>query len=65
MKSTKQFIHEEIGQQKIYERVLFERITDSTIQAVLIGKLSKASEKKIDFIIDEDSFIQMTWYQLR
>ncbi|MCG2969101.1 hypothetical protein KZ292_28080, partial [Escherichia coli] len=58
---AKQFIHEEIGQQKIYERVLFERITDSTIQAVLIGKLSKASEKKIDFIIDEDSFIQMTW----
>jgi len=58
---AKRFIHEEIGQQKIYERVLFERVNDSTIQAVLIGKLSKASEKKIDFVIDEDSMVHKTW----
>lgn len=58
---AKQFIHEEIGQQQAYEQVLFEQIADSTIQAVLIGKLSKASEKKINFSINKDSFINYEW----
>ncbi|MBV6684633.1 sensor histidine kinase [Bacillus sp. JRC01] len=57
------FIHEETGQQKTYERVLFEQIHDPTIQAILIGKLSKASEKKINFILDETSSIEYEWPQ--
>ncbi|MHC8523767.1 sensor histidine kinase [Rossellomorea sp. H39__3] len=57
------FIHDETGQQKAYERVLFEQIHDPTIQAVLIGKLSKASEKKIAFALDETSSIEYEWPQ--
>ncbi len=63
IKKAMAFIHEETGQQKAYERVLFEQIHDPTIQAVLIGKLSKASEKKITFALDETSAIQYEWPQ--
>ncbi|BAC15207.1 two-component sensor histidine kinase [Oceanobacillus iheyensis HTE831] len=58
---AKQFIHEEVGKQQSYEKVLFEQISDSTIQAILIGKLSKASEKKIEFTINEGSHINYQW----
>ncbi|CAG9622767.1 ATP-binding protein [Sutcliffiella rhizosphaerae] len=58
---AKQFIHEEIGQQRSFENLLFEQISDPTIQAVLIGKLSKASEKKISFSINEESVINFEW----
>ncbi|TDL31998.1 sensor histidine kinase [Jeotgalibacillus sp. S-D1] len=55
------FIHEEIGQQRAYEHLLFDQIADPTIQAVLIGKLSKASEKKIAFTINDESVITHEW----
>jgi CitB family two-component system sensor histidine kinase CitS len=34
---------------------VFEQIKDKTVQAILLGKISKASEKKIDFAIDDNS----------
>ncbi|KMK78009.1 ATP-binding protein [Alkalihalobacillus pseudalcaliphilus] len=58
---AKQFIHEEIGKQHSYEKVLFDQVADPTIQAVLIGKISKASEKKVEFSINEDSFVTYRW----
>ncbi|HEU5138680.1 MAG TPA: sensor histidine kinase [Bacillales bacterium] len=36
-------------------RILFDQIHDAKVQAILLGKLSKASEKKIDFNIDSNS----------
>lgn len=39
-------------------RILFDQIHDSKVQAILLGKISKASEKKINFIIDENSSLQ-------
>ncbi|MCP3027912.1 sensor histidine kinase [Halobacillus sp. A5] len=33
------------------------QIKDDTVQAILLGKISKASELKIDFIVDEDASI--------
>ncbi|KGA97532.1 histidine kinase [Alkalihalobacillus alcalophilus ATCC 27647 = CGMCC 1.3604] len=60
-KKALSFIHQEIGQQKEYEQVLFEQIQDPTIQAILIGKLSKASEKKITFLLNEESMLNYTW----
>lgn len=58
---AKQFIHQEIGKQQNYEKILFDRIMDPTIQAVLIGKMSKASEKKVDLSINEDSYVTYQW----
>ncbi|MFC0014001.1 MULTISPECIES: sensor histidine kinase [Allobacillus] len=34
---------------------LFEHIKDEPVQAILLGKLGKASEKKIEFTVDENS----------
>jgi CitB family two-component system sensor histidine kinase CitS len=39
-------------------KIIFEQIQDPKIQALLLGKLGKASEKKIQFIIDENSSIE-------
>jgi CitB family two-component system sensor histidine kinase CitS len=36
-------------------KIIFDQIFDTKIQALLLGKLGKASEKKIQFIIDENS----------
>lgn len=38
-------------------RVLLGRVKDKTVQAILLGKISKASEKKIDFSIDPNTFL--------
>ncbi|MCP3031635.1 sensor histidine kinase [Halobacillus sp. A1] len=34
------------------------QIKDDTVKAILLGKISKASELKIDFIIDESAFLE-------
>src|SRR5690606_36917143 len=39
-------------------RILFEQIQSPKVQAILLGKIGKASEKKITFIIDENSSLQ-------
>ncbi|GAB3055100.1 ATP-binding protein [Virgibacillus ainsalahensis] len=38
-------------------RSIFNQIEDTNVQAILIGKMGKASEKKIDFMIDEGSYL--------
>ena len=42
----------------IQNRILFEQIQDKKVQAILLGKISKASEKKIDFSLDETSYLK-------
>ncbi|WP_209125080.1 sensor histidine kinase [Alkalihalobacillus sp. BA299] len=36
-------------------RIVFDQINDPKVQAILLGKIGKASEKKIQFTIDENS----------
>lgn len=38
-------------------RILFNQIHDANVQAILLGKLGKASEKKINLEIDSESFV--------
>ncbi|MGW6300982.1 ATP-binding protein [Peribacillus butanolivorans] len=39
-------------------RVVFEQIKDTKVQALLLGKIGKASEKKIPFEIDSQSYLE-------
>ncbi len=39
-------------------QLLFEQIRDKKVQAILLGKISKASEQKITFAIDENSSLE-------
>lgn len=52
-------IQKESEDHNVITKTLFEKIRDETVQAILIGKLGKASEKKIEFNIDENSSISM------
>lgn len=38
-------------------KVLHRQIKDKNVQAIILGKIGKASEKKIDFEIDDNSFL--------
>ncbi|UJL47661.1 sensor histidine kinase [Virgibacillus sp. NKC19-16] len=38
-------------------RSIFNQIEDTNVQAILIGKMGRASEKKVDFMIDEGSYL--------
>ncbi|WP_404451554.1 sensor histidine kinase [Virgibacillus necropolis] len=51
-------IQEESTVHKDQNRILFDQIHDSNVQAILLGKISKASEKKVNFSIDENSSLQ-------
>ncbi|WP_281974723.1 ATP-binding protein [Halobacillus litoralis] len=51
-------IEEEFSSTQKHQRVIFDRIQDETLQAILTGKMSRASEQKIDFTIQEDSELQ-------
>ncbi|UGB31246.1 MULTISPECIES: sensor histidine kinase [Bacillaceae] len=50
-----QLIQEETKSQEHHGELIFNSIQDEKIQAILLGKLAKASEKKIVFHIDEES----------
>ncbi|WP_010529786.1 ATP-binding protein [Lentibacillus jeotgali] len=50
-------IDREINNLDKINRSIFDQIEDTNVQAILIGKVGKASEKKIDFDIDEDSYL--------
>ncbi len=39
-------------------RILFDQIQDLRVQAILLGKIGKASEKKVKLILDENSSLQ-------
>ncbi|MBT2218464.1 sensor histidine kinase [Virgibacillus dakarensis] len=45
-------------------KVVFEQIQDKTVQAILLGKISKASEKKISFTIDDNSSLDIVPKQI-
>ncbi|WP_110928645.1 ATP-binding protein [Bacillus massiliglaciei] len=49
--------HETEELQHINE-ILFEQIRDRKIQAILLGKFGKASEKKVNFEMDAESFLE-------
>jgi CitB family two-component system sensor histidine kinase CitS len=53
-----EFIREETASLKNQHARVFEKIKDMKVQAVLLGKLGKASEKKIHFDIDPNSSLE-------
>ncbi|WHY72369.1 sensor histidine kinase [Fictibacillus enclensis] len=50
-----EFIKSETHIQTVEEDLLFTKINDERLQAILLGKIAQASEKKIDFVIDKES----------
>lgn len=52
-----EFIQKESITHQHQNRILFNQINDGNVQAILLGKLGKASEKKIIFEIDGDSYV--------
>jgi CitB family two-component system sensor histidine kinase CitS len=52
------FIQEETKNLQSQQKRVFENIKDAKVQAILLGKLGKASEKKIVFDIDPNSSLQ-------
>lgn len=52
------FIKNETHIQTIDEHLLFSRIQDEKVQAILLGKVAQASEKKISFEIDSESSLE-------
>jgi len=52
-----QLIQEETKSQEQHTELIFNHIQDEKIQAILLGKLAKASEKKIHFHIEEESSV--------
>ena len=52
-----EFIQKEAANHEQQNKILFNQIHDINVQAILLGKLGNASEKKIDFEIDPDSFV--------
>lgn len=51
-------IQAESNMNTVQNKIVFEQIRDTKIQAILLGKISKASEKKIDFTIEPESSLQ-------
>lgn len=51
-------IQQEAGIHEKGNEILFTQIHDPTVQAILVGKLAKASEKKIQFTIDDNSSLE-------
>ncbi|MGE8205481.1 ATP-binding protein [Heyndrickxia sp. NPDC080065] len=52
------FIQSEAAIHKNQNQILFQQIVDHKIQAILIGKMGKASEMKVKFTIDQSSELQ-------
>lgn len=53
-----EFIQKESNAHQTQNRILFHQILDAKVQAVLLGKMGKASEKKVEFTIAEDSLLK-------
>ncbi|MBM7646170.1 CitB family two-component system sensor histidine kinase CitS [Scopulibacillus daqui] len=51
-------IRDETAALNVQNRILFDQIKDVKVQAIILGKLGKASEKKIKFNIDTNSSLQ-------
>ena len=54
-----ELIQKESSFQLNQNKVILEQIKDKTVQAILLGKISKASEKKVDFHIDENTSLDV------
>ncbi|MEH7235601.1 sensor histidine kinase [Bacillus sp. JJ1562] len=52
------FIQMESSNHQVQSRILFEQILDHKVQAIMLGKIGKASEHKIIFTIDPNSFLK-------
>lgn len=52
-------IQSESSAHDIQNKIIFEQIQDPKIQALLLGKLGKSSEKKMQFIIDDNCSIDI------
>lgn len=50
-----EYIKSETHVHTIEEDLILTKIHDERVQAILLGKIAQASEKKIDFVIDEES----------
>lgn len=50
-------IQEETNQLNFQNDILFNQIKDPKLQAIILGKVGKASEKKVSLIIDENSYL--------
>ncbi|ASN07329.1 ATPase [Virgibacillus necropolis] len=53
-----QMIQNETTDFEIKNQILFNQIEDSRVQAILLGKMGKSSEKKIRFEIDSNSSLE-------
>ncbi|WP_394218308.1 ATP-binding protein [Halobacillus trueperi] len=50
-----EMIEEDFHMSQKHQALIFDRIQDETVQAILTGKMSMASEQRLDFTIQEDS----------
>ncbi|MGJ9459966.1 sensor histidine kinase [Oceanobacillus sp. CF4.6] len=57
-KDAMDFIQEITKLQELNSGIIFNHIQDEKIQAILLGKLAKASEQKVEFIIDSNSSLE-------
>ncbi|MCM3576251.1 sensor histidine kinase [Mesobacillus subterraneus] len=53
-----EFIKNEAHIQTIDENLLLSKVKDEKVQAILLGKMAQASEKKISFLIDPESSLE-------
>ncbi len=53
-----ELIKEEYAIQNEQHEILFQNIHSQRVQAILLGKMGKASEKKVKLSIDENSFLE-------
>ncbi|WP_068673174.1 sensor histidine kinase [Oceanobacillus sp. Castelsardo] len=53
-----ELIQTELEITRSQNRILFSQIKDPTVQAILLGKIGKATENKISLIIDSNSYLQ-------
>ncbi|OCA84970.1 ATP-binding protein [Pseudobacillus wudalianchiensis] len=51
-------LQSETAELQSLNRIVFEQIKDTKVQAILLGKLGKASEKKVTFEIDSESYLE-------
>ncbi|MCT1902773.1 ATP-binding protein [Oceanobacillus sojae] len=50
-----ELIQKETQTVEIQNKIVYDQISDKTVQAILLGKIGKASELKINFLIDDYS----------
>ncbi|WP_113882320.1 MULTISPECIES: sensor histidine kinase [Cytobacillus] len=53
-----EFIKNEAHIHSIEEDLLLSKIQDEKVQAILLGKMAQASEKKVNFVIDPESSLE-------